>query len=135
MRVNYKVEIEKLKKKAKKLKEDIYLIYLAYKHPKTPWQAKGLVIITIAYAMSPVDLIPDFIPIIGYLDDLLILPLLIALSIKLIPKEVIKECREEIYVNGDKGKQDMKKAGRIGGFFIVLVWILVILLIISKIKF
>jgi uncharacterized membrane protein YkvA (DUF1232 family) len=65
------------------------------KHKETPWDVKALAGLTIAYALSPIDLIPDFIPVLGYLDDLIILPLLITLTIKLIPKDIWKECEEE----------------------------------------
>jgi uncharacterized membrane protein YkvA (DUF1232 family) len=72
----------------------IYLpaLFLAIKHRNTPWLAKAIAIFALVYAISPIDLIPDVIPVIGYLDDLLILPVLIALCIKLIPKEVMEEC-------------------------------------------
>lgn len=83
------------KRKAKKINEDIPAIYLALKHPKTPWLAKVLAGLTIVYALSPIDLIPDFIPILVLLDDLIILPQLIALTIKFIPKEELEQCRIE----------------------------------------
>ncbi|MEJ5273428.1 MAG: YkvA family protein, partial [Spirochaetota bacterium] len=73
---------KKLKINANKIKEEIKTLYFAYKNPKTPIISKLIIILTIGYAMSPIDLIPDFIPILGYLDDLVILPALIALSIK-----------------------------------------------------
>ena len=82
-----------LKERAKKLKTDIPAVFLALKHKETPFLAKFLAGLTVAYALSPIDLIPDFIPVIGYLDDLLLLPLLVAWTIKLIPPEVMEECR------------------------------------------
>ena len=85
----------KCKEKVKKLKQEIYTLYLAYKDPRVPWYAKIFIVIIVGYAISPIDLIPDFIPIIGYLDDLVLLPLGILLSIKMIPKEVIEEYRKE----------------------------------------
>ena len=84
-----------LKEKAKRIKEDIPAIYLALKHHETPILAKITAGITIVYALSPIDLIPDFIPVLGLLDDLIILPLLIAITIKLIPKEELLICREQ----------------------------------------
>lgn len=85
----------KLKEKAIKLKSDIPAVFIALKHPKTPWYAKIIATITIVYALSPIDLIPDFIPVLGYLDDILLLPLLVMLVIRLIPKQVFEECREQ----------------------------------------
>lgn len=84
-----------LKKRAKQLKEDIPALYLAMKSKNTPILAKLLAFLTVAYALSPIDLIPDFIPIIGYLDDLILLPLLVVLTIKLIPKEVWLQSKEQ----------------------------------------
>lgn len=84
-----------LKSRAKKLKTDIPAVYLALKKKETPWIAKVIAALTVAYALSPIDLIPDFIPIIGYLDDIILLPALVALTIKLIPAEVFSTCRAE----------------------------------------
>ena len=72
------------------------MLYLAYKDPRVPWYAKAFIIATVGYALSPVDLIPDFIPVLGFLDDLIIIPLGIYLSIKMIPKEVLEECRGKV---------------------------------------
>jgi uncharacterized membrane protein YkvA (DUF1232 family) len=84
-----------LKQKAKELKRDIPAIYMALKHEKTPAAVKIMAAITVGYALSPVDLIPDFIPVLGYLDDVLLLPVLIAVTIKLIPNDVLAQCRKE----------------------------------------
>jgi uncharacterized membrane protein YkvA (DUF1232 family) len=84
-----------LKEKMKDIRRKASQVYLAMKHKETPWYAKALAGLTIAYALSPIDLIPDFIPVLGYLDDLIILPLLITLTIKLIPENIWKECEEE----------------------------------------
>lgn len=84
-----------IKEKISTLKIKTSQVYVALKHKKTPWYAKVLAYITIAYALSPIDLIPDFIPVLGYLDDLVILPLLIFLTIKLIPSAVWLECEDE----------------------------------------
>jgi len=83
----------KLKERAKKLKTDVPAVFLALKKKETPWYAKILAAAVVVYALSPIDLIPDFIPILGYLDDLIILPALIALTVKLIPKDIFRECR------------------------------------------
>lgn len=83
-----------LKERAKKLKTDIPAIFFALKDKETPILAKIFAGITAAYALSPVDFIPDFIPVLGYLDDLILLPLLVALTIKFIPKEVLERNRK-----------------------------------------
>jgi uncharacterized membrane protein YkvA (DUF1232 family) len=82
-----------LKERAKKLKTDIPAVFIALKHPKTPWYAKGMAALTVAYALSPIDLVPDFVPVLGYLDDVLILPAMVVLTVKFIPKEVYRECQ------------------------------------------
>ena len=84
-----------LKEKAKALKKEIVALHLAATHPKTPWHAKALAIFVVGYAVSPIDLIPDFIPILGLLDDLFLLPIGIAAVIKMIPKDVMAECRQK----------------------------------------
>jgi uncharacterized membrane protein YkvA (DUF1232 family) len=86
--------LEKVKFKASELRLNISALYLAYKRKDVPLFAKILILITVGYALSPIDLIPDFIPVLGYLDDLIILPFLIYLSIKFIPKEILVECKE-----------------------------------------
>ena len=85
--------LKRLKERARAFHREVYAVYLACKDPRTPWYAKFLGAIIVAYAVSPIDLIPDFIPVIGYLDDLLIVPLGVALLLKMIPKEVLEECR------------------------------------------
>ena len=84
-----------LKERAANLKRDIPAVFLALKSQKTPFFAKILAAVTVAYALSPIDLIPDFIPVLGYLDDVLLLPGLVALTLRLIPQEVLAECREK----------------------------------------
>ncbi|MGM9647480.1 MAG: YkvA family protein [Eubacteriales bacterium] len=84
-----------LKERAKKLKTDVPAVFLALKKRETPWYAKVLAVLTVAYALSPIDLIPDFIPVLGYLDDVLILPGMIVLTVKLIPREIYRACQAE----------------------------------------
>ncbi len=81
----------RLKERARKLKEELYAIYLAARDKRTPWYAKAMTAITIGYTLSPLDIIPDFIPVIGFFDELLIVPGLILLTIKLIPPKVLRE--------------------------------------------
>lgn len=94
----------KLKERAKKLKSDIPAVFLALKAKETPWYAKACAAITVAYALSPIDLVPDFIPVLGYLDDVILLPLLVALTIKFIPKETFQKYREEAEGMWENGK-------------------------------
>lgn len=94
----------KLKERAKRIKSEIPAVYLALKDKQTPLPAKILAGITGGYALSPIDLIPDFIPVLGYLDDMLILPALAALTIRLIPPEVMERCRREAEGMWENGK-------------------------------
>lgn len=118
-----------LKERAKKLKTDIPAIFLALKDKETPISAKILAWLTVGYALSPIDLIPDFIPVIGYLDDLIILPFLVAWTIKLIPPEVMEKCRGQ--------SENMWKDGKPKKWYyaipIILLWLLVIWLIVKAI--
>ena len=83
----------KLKDWSRSIKRDVIAIYLAARHPRTPWYAKALAVCVAGYALSPIDLIPDFIPVIGYLDDVVIVPLGILAVVKMIPPEVMAESR------------------------------------------
>lgn len=83
-----------IKQWAKSLKSNTLALYLAARHPGTPWYAKAMAGLVAAYALSPIDLIPDFIPVLGYLDDMILLPLGIWLTVRLVPKEVWNDCRE-----------------------------------------
>ena len=84
-----------IKDRAQSLKSDIPAIFLALKDRETPWYAKLLAAVTVGYALSPIDLIPDFIPVLGYLDDVLLLPAFVALTIRLIPKEILEKSRRQ----------------------------------------
>jgi uncharacterized membrane protein YkvA (DUF1232 family) len=120
--------IEFGKKKSKELKKEVGALYLAYKRKDVPWYAKAFALIVVGYAMSPIDLIPDFIPILGYLDDLILIPLGVSVALKLIPKEIMDECRDEAErVFGSK-----KLNNWIAGGIVVSIWMIIILLIIFK---
>ena len=119
------------KERAQKLKTDIPALFLALKHKKTPVFAKILTGITVAYALSPVDLIPDFIPVLGYLDDVIILPALIALTIRLIPEDVLTQCREQ----AKELWQDGKPKKWFYALPIVFVWLLLIFVIVKAVFF
>lgn len=91
--------LSRWRKKAKQLKQDTYALYLARKDPRIPWYAKVLAICILAYAFSPIDLIPDFIPVLGYLDDLVLVPLALVLVLKMIPSQVLNEYRSRALTN------------------------------------
>lgn len=116
-----------LNERAKQLKTDIPAVFLAMKRKETPLIAKILAIFTIGYALSPIDLIPDFIPVIGLLDDIILLPALIALTVKLIPKQVFDECRlesEGMWTNGKPKKW-------LYALPIIVIWLVVIFIVIK----
>ena len=119
----------KLKDKAKQLKTDLPALFLCLKNRDTPVVAKILAGITVAYALSPIDLIPDFIPVLGYLDDLIILPALIALTIKLIPKETFDAYRKQ----AEGLWQDRKPKKWFFAIPILLVWLLILWLIVKAV--
>lgn len=111
--------LAKLNQRAYHLKAQTFALYLAARDPRTPWYAKLLVAGIVAYAFSPIDLIPDFVPILGYLDDLILIPAGIALATRLVPDSVLADCRAqalEIFKNG-------KPVSHIAGVVIVVIWI------------
>ena len=112
--------IESWKQTAKKLKVEVYALYLAARDPRTPWLAKLVAICVAGYAFSPIDLIPDPIPVLGFLDDLIILPLGIILAIKLVPGEVMVDCRKQAQHFFSSGKPVSWLAAGI----IILIWIM-----------
>ena len=108
---------------ARRLKRDGVALWFARKHPGTPWYAKALAIVTVGYALSPIDLIPDFIPVLGYLDDVILLPGLIWLTLRALPPDVLQDCRaqaEEWLARGEG-----KPRSTVGAVVIVLLWIAV----------
>ncbi len=115
-----------LKEKAQKLKTDVPAVFLALRKKETPILAKIFAGLTVAYALSPIDLIPDFIPVLGYLDDVIILPGLVALTIKLIPTDTFEECRIEaagLWADGKPKKWYYAVP-------IALVWLLVVVMVV-----
>lgn len=118
------ISVKSWKERAKQLRTDTYALYLACKDPRVPWYAKVFVAVIVGYALCPIDLIPDFIPVLGYVDDLIIVPVGISLSLKLIPKEVLEECRDKAKseLRGDKPKN------WVAAFIIVLIWLLAVYL-------
>lgn len=114
--------LAKLQSKARALKKEAYAIYLAARDPRTPWYAKLLIFFVVAHTFSPIDLIPDFIPILGYLDDLIITPGGIWLAVRLIPTEVLEEARAMA-----SAQSVDRRVGIIGMGIILIVWILAII--------
>jgi len=110
---------EKWKQRVKKLKEETYALFLAYKHPLTPWYAKFLTGLVVAYAFSPIDLVPDFIPLLGYVDDLILVPLGIALALKMIPAEVMAQCRAQACID----LSEERPVNWLMAVVIVIIWV------------
>lgn len=111
--------LEGWKKQAQRLKTEVYAIYLAYKDPRVPWYARVFAACVVGYGFSPIDLIPDPIPVLGYLDDLLIVPLGVVLAIKMIPPEVLSDCREQAQEVMRQGKP----VNRVAAVVIVAIWL------------
>lgn len=106
--------------RVRSLKRDTYALYLAARDPGTPWLARLLVVLIVAYALSPIDLIPDFIPVLGLLDDLLLLPLGLALAIHLIPPDVLRIARQQAAQQEAHGRP----VSRIAAVVIIAIWVL-----------
>jgi len=111
--------LAELKQRARHLKAETFALYLAARDPRTPWYAKLLVAGIVAYAFSPIDLIPDFVPVLGYLDDLVLIPMGIALAIKLVPHQVLAECR----ARAQQTIQNGKPVSRVAGAVIAAIWV------------
>jgi uncharacterized membrane protein YkvA (DUF1232 family) len=111
-----------LKARAKRIRTDLHSLYLAMHDPRTPWYAKALIVMITAYALSPIDLIPDFVPVLGYLDDLILIPAGIMLAIKLVPSGVLNDCR----LRAGKCNPKNKSAARIAAVFIAAFWFLIL---------
>lgn len=115
-----------IKERARALKRQTVVLYFAFRNPQTPWYAKLLIFLTVAYAVSPIDLIPDFIPVLGYLDDIIIVPLGVFLSLKLIPAKVLEECR----AHADERIADVRFQ-RAGLIIVIVVWTVVIAIVVA----
>jgi len=113
--------LQRLKETAHRLKVETYALYLAYRDPRTPSYAKAWTLFVVVHTFSPIDLIPDFIPVLGYLDDIIIMPFGIWLALKMIPAEVMDEARE-------KARQTQgpdRRLGQAGAVVVVIIWLLV----------
>ena len=112
--------LEKIKQEARYLKTETYALYLAYRDPRVPWYAKVFAAFVVAHTLSPIDLIPDFIPVLGYLDDLIITPLGIFLALKMIPGEVMAQARQQANVAEMEGRIQT----RAGIVIVLTVWVI-----------
>jgi uncharacterized membrane protein YkvA (DUF1232 family) len=115
--------VERLRTWAREMKRDVHALYLAARDPRVPWYAKAVALFVAGYALSPIDLIPDFIPVIGYLDDVIIVPLGILLAVRLIPPDILAEHRAAA------DEAALRPASRTAALVIVAIWIGVTLVI------
>jgi uncharacterized membrane protein YkvA (DUF1232 family) len=111
--------VEKLKKWAGRLKMEVYALYLAYRDPRVPLYARVFAACVVGYAFSPIDLIPDPIPVLGYLDDLILIPLGVSLAIRMIPEPVLAECREK----ARQASRESRPVNRVSAVAVVAVWL------------
>ena len=115
------------KQKVKKLNVEVYALYVAYRDPRTPWYAKLFIACVVAYALSPIDLIPDFIPVLGYVDDMLIIPVGIVIALRMIPPDVLTESRQKAHEIAGEGKG----LSRVAAAMIIVIWISFALLVMA----
>ena len=113
--------LEHLRRWAKNLKRQTMVLWFCHQHPQTPWLPKWISVFVVAYALSPIDLIPDFIPVLGYLDDVIILPLGILLAIRLMPLYVLEACQLKA---SEWEKSHVKRpVNKVAAVLIVLIWL------------
>jgi uncharacterized membrane protein YkvA (DUF1232 family) len=112
---------------ARRIKRDAMTLWFAKSHPRTPWHAKALGVFVVAYALSPIDLIPDFIPVLGYVDDVILLPVLIWMTVRILPAEVLSECRQQ--ADDWMAKSGQKPRSVAGGVVVVAFWIVVVMVL------
>ncbi|MBN1120663.1 MAG: DUF1232 domain-containing protein [Anaerolineae bacterium] len=110
---------QKVKQRAKALKTEVFALYFAYRDPRTPWYGKVFAALVVAYAFSPIDLIPDPIPVLGYLDDLILIPLGVVIALRMIPSDVMSDSREK----AEQELQDGKPVSWVGAVIVGLIWI------------
>lgn len=113
--------LETWTQKARQLKTDTLALYLAYRDPRVGWQARAFAALVVGYAFSPIDLIPDFIPLLGYLDDLILIPAGVALALKMIPPEVMAECRVKA------AEMEKKPQNWFAGAVIAFIWVVLVM--------
>ena len=116
--------IKKIKQRALTLKKEVFALYYAYQDPRVPWLAKVWIAVVVGYAFSPIDLIPDFIPVIGLLDDLLLVPIGIAIALKMIPPEVMIDARAKAEQSSTDKRTSWVAASIIVGLWIFIAWVI-----------
>lgn len=126
MRTQWKTRIATLKKRAHALTEEAFALYIAARDPRVPWYARVFMGLVLAHTFSPIDLIPDFIPVLGYLDDLIITPLGIALALKMIPAEVMADARRQAAQSFRQGQP----VSRIEALIVIAVWLVIVIAIV-----
>jgi uncharacterized membrane protein YkvA (DUF1232 family) len=119
--------LENWKETAEELEKQVFALYLAFRHPRTPWYAKALALAVTAHTLSPIDLIPDFIPVLGYLDDLVIVPLGIFLVMKMVPPEVMAECRNRAAEMQAEGALQFRWMGPV----VVFLWLVALAVVVT----
>ena len=112
------------KRRARRLKAQTHTLYLAYRHPRTPWYAKVFAALIVGYVFSPIDPIPDFIPVVGLLDELMVVPIGVIIARKMIPEDIFEECREE----AREVAEGEKSVSRVAAVVVVAVWMLCVVL-------
>jgi uncharacterized membrane protein YkvA (DUF1232 family) len=110
-----------LRERARRLKTETYALILAYRDPRTPWVARLWTALVVAYAFSPIDLIPDFVPVLGYLDDVILVPLGIVIALRLIPVEVLADARAAAHQQLEAGERPF---GTTGAILVVAIWLI-----------
>jgi uncharacterized membrane protein YkvA (DUF1232 family) len=115
---------ESWKRRARRLKAETYTLYLAYRHPRTPWYAKVFAALIVGYVFSPIDPIPDFIPGVGLLDEMVVVPIGILIAAKMIPSDVFAECREK----AREVEEGEKPVSRVAAGVVVAIWLLCVAL-------
>ncbi len=119
------VNLEEWKQWAGRLKSETHALYLAYRDPRVPWYAKLFAALVVGYAFSPIDLIPDPIPVLGYLDDLILVPLGVALAVRMIPEDVLSESRQKAREMVERGEKPVSRAA---AAVIVVLWLVLAVL-------
>ena len=119
--------LDAIRQWARRIKQDAVMLWFACRDPRTPWLPKIICMLAVAYALSPVDLIPDFIPVLGYLDDAILLPAMIWLAVKLLPAEVVSDCRAQ--AAEWMQHTERKPVSRWGLVFVLSVWVLALLML------
>ena len=118
------MNLEAWKQRARQLSAQTYALYLAYRHPRTPWYAKVFAALVVGYVFSPIDPIPDFIPVVGLLDEMVVVPIGVLIAAKMIPREVMEECQEK----AREVAEGQKPVSRVAAVVVVAVWLLCVAL-------